>query len=308
MATLVFSHTLAAAADGIGPAPGLKQIDQYRGVYRHWAIRDSNVALVALLWPLVHALYLLAASRAVPDVPLLFPVAQTSRCAGVATPVMLRAQGQLDSLYGLVPLSGLLLLLVGFLVCDRAAAPTCTRTLDLVWLDVREVPRVRPSSALASSAHATSRDTRHVDDDGRAAFARWDVVRDASAAVPLAVPLLDPTEMPRRPTAAVRNRASLSATSVEIWSSPPPRPTPHAQAHDDDTASTLSTVPPSEATVGSEWSALVGAGTGCVVCLARRAVVALPCGHQCLCGGCAARVRRADDPRCPLCRHPACGR
>jgi hypothetical protein len=41
----------------------------------------------------------------------------------------------------------------------------------------------------------------------------------------------------------------------------------------------------------------------CVLCLdAEKDHIIIPCGHQCLCGECAERLKRAKHPTCPLCR------
>uniref|UniRef100_A0A3B5A8S4 RING-type domain-containing protein n=1 Tax=Stegastes partitus TaxID=144197 RepID=A0A3B5A8S4_9TELE len=42
-------------------------------------------------------------------------------------------------------------------------------------------------------------------------------------------------------------------------------------------------------------------GTGCVVCMVRKATVVLRCGHQCLCNSCCTKVSQQFG-RCPLCR------
>ncbi|EOD05594.1 hypothetical protein EMIHUDRAFT_242814 [Emiliania huxleyi CCMP1516] len=45
----------------------------------------------------------------------------------------------------------------------------------------------------------------------------------------------------------------------------------------------------------------IGGQTTCIVCFTRpKSHVALPCGHQCVCGPCSARLRA-----CPYCRTPA---
>jgi hypothetical protein len=41
----------------------------------------------------------------------------------------------------------------------------------------------------------------------------------------------------------------------------------------------------------------------CVVCFdARKDHIILPCGHQCVCKGCAEQLTRTKTPTCPLCR------
>jgi hypothetical protein len=41
----------------------------------------------------------------------------------------------------------------------------------------------------------------------------------------------------------------------------------------------------------------------CVLCLdARKDHIILPCGHQCVCKGCAEQLTRTKTPTCPLCR------
>ena len=45
----------------------------------------------------------------------------------------------------------------------------------------------------------------------------------------------------------------------------------------------------------------VGGETTCIVCMARpKSHIAVPCGHQCVCGVCAERMQD-----CPYCRAPA---
>ncbi|XP_054467530.1 E3 ubiquitin-protein ligase NEURL3-like [Anoplopoma fimbria] len=45
-----------------------------------------------------------------------------------------------------------------------------------------------------------------------------------------------------------------------------------------------------------------GSVMGCVVCMEKEARITLPCGHQCLCKQCAAKVLQ-EFGTCPLCRH-----
>jgi hypothetical protein len=43
----------------------------------------------------------------------------------------------------------------------------------------------------------------------------------------------------------------------------------------------------------------------CMMCLdARKDHIILPCGHQCVCKGCAEQLTRTKTPTCPLCRRP----
>jgi hypothetical protein len=47
----------------------------------------------------------------------------------------------------------------------------------------------------------------------------------------------------------------------------------------------------------------------CVMCLdARKDHIILPCGHQCVCKGCAGQLTRTKTPTCPLCRRPSARR
>jgi hypothetical protein len=43
----------------------------------------------------------------------------------------------------------------------------------------------------------------------------------------------------------------------------------------------------------------------CVMCLdAPKDHIITPCGHQCVCGACAEKLKRVRNPACPICREP----
>ena len=45
--------------------------------------------------------------------------------------------------------------------------------------------------------------------------------------------------------------------------------------------------------------------TMCVLCLdAPKDHIITPCGHQCVCGVCAEKLKRVKRPTCPICREP----
>ena len=58
-------------------------------------------------------------------------------------------------------------------------------------------------------------------------------------------------------------------------------------------------------------AAAASESTTCGVCLDAQVAIALqPCGHACVCGGCALRLKRragGGSPACPVCRAPATG-
>lgn len=54
-------------------------------------------------------------------------------------------------------------------------------------------------------------------------------------------------------------------------------------------------------TVVSLFVSCIDGTLDCVVCLAKKARIALPCGHQCLCYSCTSRVIQ-EFGTCPLCR------
>jgi len=60
-------------------------------------------------------------------------------------------------------------------------------------------------------------------------------------------------------------------------------------------------------------SAAASDSVTCAVCLEQQTAISLqPCGHACLCGGCALQIRHraaagSTPPLCPVCRNPATG-
>ena len=64
-----------------------------------------------------------------------------------------------------------------------------------------------------------------------------------------------------------------------------------------------------------QMQAELGSGSGtpqpdedetlCVLCLdAPKDHIIIPCGHQCVCGACAEKLKRVRNPACPICREP----
>lgn len=68
---------------------------------------------------------------------------------------------------------------------------------------------------------------------------------------------------------------------------------------------------PEETLRGVTHVAAASEDTTCGVCLDAQVAIALqPCGHACLCGGCALRIKQraaGGAPACPVCRVPATG-
>ena len=119
--------------------------------------------------------------------------------------------------------------------------------------------------------------------------------KHASRSEPLAALLAEATAALEQARAAVAERARVAAEEAAAAAA-------ELQHLEEEMATLDARRQQVQAKLGST-SARVTQEELCIVCLdAPKDHIIVPCGHQCVCGACAQRLKRTASPTCPLCR------